>query len=320
MEEQKSKQRTVRNIPDSYIETSNASKTFRLQQLKGFPHMFWLFTESNFLTFVLPNTAFGIFGALSGTSLTTHGSPTTAELLQRLPLVTLFNWSNVFIFDLANQRLPESKLEDLVNKPWRPLPTGKITSEQTRTLMLVAIPAVLAINFALGVWQDTALILVLTWLYNDLRGGDGIMRDLIIAVAFAIFNRGSLKLATSQQTEISHEGYSWTAIISVVILTTMQVQDLKDQAGDRGRGRRTIPLVFGDSISRWSIAGFVLLWSCCCASFWKSKDWAFASLILLGGYVASQAVLKRSPRDDRLTWRLWCLWLMMLYLLPILSH
>lgn len=282
--------------------------------------MFWLFTESNFLTFVLPNTAFGVLGALSGTSVTTQGSPTIAELLQRLPLITLFNWSNVFIFDLANQRLPESIQEDLINKPWRPLPTGRITSEQTRTLMLVAIPTVLAINFALGMWQDTALIFILTWLYNDLKGCDEIMRDLIIAVAFAIFNRGSLKLAISQQTEISHKGDSWTAIISVVILTTMQVQDLKDQAGDRGRGRRTIPLVVGDSISRWSIAGFVLLWSCCCAYFWESKSWAYASPILLGGYVASRAVRMRSPRKDGLTWRLWCLWMVVLYLLPILSH
>ena len=70
--------------------------------------IFWLFSQSDFFTFVLPNTAFGILGALSGSRLTTDENVSVGSVLQRIPLVILFNWSNVFIFDLANQRLPES--------------------------------------------------------------------------------------------------------------------------------------------------------------------------------------------------------------------
>lgn len=282
--------------------------------------IFWLFTESNFLTFVVPNTAFGILGALSGRSLTTQENPSVVDVLQRLPLVMFFNWSNVFIFDLANQRLPESVKEDLANKPWRPLPTGRVSSEQTRRLMLIAIPVVLALNFTFGVWRETALILILTWLYNDLKGGDEIIRDLIIALAFALYNWGSLRIAIGAQTDITKQGYTWIAIISGVILTTMQVQDLKDQAGDRGRGRCTVPLVLGDTISRWSIAIFILIWSCCCAFYWGLRPWTYVLPTMLGGFVAFRALWRRNSGDDSRTWKLWCMWMVVLYLLPLVHR
>ena len=49
---------------------------------------------------------------------------------------------------------------------------------------------------------------------------------------------------------LSATGYNWLGILGGVVVTTMQVQDLKDQAGDRARGRKTWPLVVGDSVSR----------------------------------------------------------------------
>ena len=133
-----------------------------LRQIKRFIGTLWLFSQSDIPTFVVPNTAFGIFGALSGSQMTAQGGVHVGQIMQRLPLVILFNWSNVFIFELANQRQPESVIEDRINKPWRPLPTGRISPDGTRRLMLVAIIAVFAINVAMGVWKETALLFVLT--------------------------------------------------------------------------------------------------------------------------------------------------------------
>ena len=146
----------ARDIWGSFVST----KVSCLAQMKSFVYLLWLFTESNFPTFVLPNTAFGILGALSGPCLTTHEVTSIKAVLQRLPLIILFNWSNVFIFDLANQRHPESIKEDVANKPWRPLPTGRLSPEQTRQVMAIAIPAVLELNFSFGVWKGTALLFI----------------------------------------------------------------------------------------------------------------------------------------------------------------
>lgn len=42
---------------------------------------------------------------------------------------------------------------------------------------------------------------------------------------------------------LSSAAYDWTTLVSNNIVTTMQVQDLKDQSGDCVRGRPTAPLV-----------------------------------------------------------------------------
>ena len=188
--------------------------------------------------------------------------------------------------------------------------------------MLIAIPLVLGWNALFGVWKETALLLILTWLYNDLGGGecDAIVRDLIIATVFALYNRGSLKMATSRPTDIHERGYAWIAIISGVTLTTMQVQDLKDQAGDRGRGIRTAPLVHGHTVARWMIAAFVSAWSCCCAFFWDLRLWTYILPLTLAVLVAFRVVREQTPNEDSATWKLWCLWTAVLYLLPVVHR
>ena len=279
----------------------------------------WAFTQSDFNTFVIPNSMFGVFTALAGLGLVRGETPTFIDVLLRLPMVIWFNWYSVFIFDLANQRTPESIQEDLINKPWRPLPSGKITSEQTRRTMLAAIPIVMLMNYWLGVWQEGAIILILTWLQNDLRGGDEIVRDVIIAVAYGFFNLGSLRLAIGMDGIVTERGYTWIVIVSGIILTTMQVQDLKDQEGDRTRGRKTAPLVFGETISRWMIALFLPVWSLVCAIFWQTALLGSAPAAM-STYVAFRVLNKRESRDDSKTWKFWCLWHTMIYLLPVVGR
>ncbi|TRX95248.1 hypothetical protein FHL15_003940 [Xylaria flabelliformis] len=289
------------------------------------PKLIWVFTESNFDTFVIPNTAFGVLGAFAASVLTEgfQQPPTTLEILWRFPLVLAFNWYSVFIFDLANQRSPESIQEDLLNKPWRPIPTGKVTPTEARRALLAAIPLVLLFNYLLGVWRQGFLILILTWMYNDIRGGDEVVRDLIISVAYGMFNSASLEVAVGggeySDINISRGGLIWTTMISAVILTTMQVQDLKDQAGDRTRGRQTIALWIGDRFSRISIAFFVCFWTAACLFFWDLRPYGYIVPALAGAVTAYRVVSKKTPKDDASTWRWWCLWTITLYLLPIVS-
>lgn len=269
------------------------------------------------------NCMLGFLGALSGPALTT--SPTTPDLptlLLRLPLIILFNWALVFIFDLSNQRLPESIHEDHLNKPWRPLPTNLITADQTRRLLLATIPIVLGITYTLDVWQETCPILILTWIYNDLKGGGELIRDGIIAVAYGLYNIASLRIACVGDGGIqpSEKGYLWTVVISGVILTTMQIQDLKDMAGDCTRGRQTVPLAFGEWWSRWSIVGFVVGWSVLCVWFWGLEGWVWYVVVGgVGGLVVGWVLIGRTVEGDAAAWRLWCVWLMVLYGLPCLG-
>ena len=285
-----------------------------------FLHTLWLFTKDDFDTFVIPNTIFGLSAALSKELVPSAAYHLQAyNTLRRLPLVIFFNWSNLLIFDLANQRLPDSIREDMINKPWRPLPAGRISPQQTRRMMIIAMLLVMLSNYLLGVWKETALLFNLTWIYNDLGGGDDnwLVRNINIAIAYFLYNLGSLRIASgaSGQAEVvlGIEAFGWTAVISAVILTTMQVQDLKDQEGDRAHERQTAPLVLGESMARWTIAIPVLFWSFACALFWGL--WTLP--IVIGSYVAYRVLWQRGRENDRRSWKVWCLWTAVLYILPL---
>lgn len=282
----------------------------------------WLLTKSDIVTFVLPNTVFGILGALSGLlTNTTTIHPNTHQILSHLPHVVAFNWLNLLIFDIAYQRLPAAIAEDSLNKPWRPLPRKRITPAAAQTLLLLTIPVVLLAVYGLGAGPESAILVALTWMYNDLGGGDDDyrMRNGIIASAFAVYNAGSLKLAVGVESTISSSGLIWIAMISGVIFTTMHAQDLKDQAGDRRRGRQTVPLVLGDAVARWTIVLSSAFWAVACPSFWQMG----ANGFLLSGGVAALVVVRmlrwRNAKADSKSWKLWAFWTATLYSLPLLK-
>lgn len=281
-----------------------------------------LFAESDMLTFVVPDTLFGILGALSGPLLTTNSTPNALMILTRTPHVVLFVWINLLVFDIANQRLPKSIIEDSVNKPQRPLPRRLITPVQTRRLLLTIVPLILGASYYMTVWQETSLLFILTWMYNDLEGGDEncIVRNEIIAAAFGLYHEGALRLACGPEHVLNCRGFSWTAVISGVIFSTMHVQDMKDQAGDLAKGRRSVPIVFGDRFARWTIAVPVAFWSLFCPLYWGVGIIGWLLSVGVGFVVAIRELMCRSRDADRLTWVIWAGWLSALYLLPLTAN
>ncbi|KAI0383201.1 UbiA prenyltransferase family [Hypomontagnella monticulosa] len=204
----------------------------------------WLFPRSDIPTMIVPVTFLGILTASSGQ----FGSSASSEVLLRFPQTFSWVWLNVFVFSISNQRSKESILEDSINKPWRPLPAGKLNMHQARQLLLVAIPLILAIcSFCLGAAQETTLCLVLTWMYNDLGGADEhfILRNVINGAAYFAYGSGAFKVAAGSRS-VAFDASVWLAIVACMITTTMQIQDLKDQEGDRARQRSTAPLDLGD--------------------------------------------------------------------------
>lgn len=298
-------------------------------------HDLWLITKDDVPTFVLPNTAFGVCSALAGSRLLSHPTSPSAVLCQ-IPAVLIFNWTNLLVFDLANQRLPKSIKEDSLNKPWRPLPSGRMTQADARLAMIITIPSVIAFNsIVLDTGTESAIICSGTWVYNDLEGGEHwIFRNILCAVAFAVFNKASTKVAAGTSTMftmspnfqarhvsgsgpiLTGEGYAWLVTISCVILTTMHIQDLKDQEGDRARGRLTVPLALGDANSRWSIAIPILLWTGSIILYWQPNPALALSTATLALYVVWRCLRLRDSRSDRRTWQLWTLWTALLYAIP----
>jgi len=132
----------------------------------------YLITRSDIKTTIYPATIFALSSALSGPLLTTNSTPNLLRIILRLPNIILWTWSNLWIFNLANQRLPNSVLEDSINKPWRAIPSGRLTPTQARHILLISIPIVCLSTFYLGGREASAALMILTWVYNDLGAGD----------------------------------------------------------------------------------------------------------------------------------------------------
>lgn len=210
-----------------------------------------------------------------------------------------------------------------------------MSEAQMRHWLLFTIPVMLAYNhFVLGVGIESSLLVILTWGYNDLGGGDDnwILRNFIISCAFGLYNFGSfkvVKVASSHflpssaaiQTEFtaSSSALLWAVMVSAVISTTMHVQDLKDIAGDRVRGRKSIAIVYGRTAAGWSVDIPVMFWSVVCVGYNSLSLFVAWIPIAVGVLIAWRCVSLDQRSADRKTWQLWCLWTAIFYLIPALA-
>ena len=189
----------------------------------------WLVTRNDLKSIVIPETAFGICSALAGPVLTSNHSPNLVKILGKLPTVLLWTWLNVLIFDLANQRLPNSILEDSVNKAWRPIPSGRMSAAHARRLLLGVIPVVLAITLYIGGMEETVAMMVLTWQYNDLEGADEnfVVRNIINAFGFVCYSSGATRVACGHgEIVLNKDAYQWLGIVGAIVFSTLQMQDM----------------------------------------------------------------------------------------------
>ncbi|KAL8746852.1 MAG: hypothetical protein Q9190_001176 [Brigantiaea leucoxantha] len=261
--------------------------------------------------------------AFSGSRLTTNSSPDVLEIAKHLPQVVLWIWSTLLLETISNQRLASSIVEDSINKPWRPLPAQRLTRAEARQLLIVLIPLVFLTSFLLGGHsglQATIALQIFSYMYNDLGGADEnfIVRNILNACGLTCFSVGAAIVATgSADHSLNQWAHYWMALLGTVITSTVQTQDLPDMEGDRKRGRRTIPLIYGEDVARWSVAVTVVVWSILCPAFWQLSFLGYLPPVVVGIVLSTRVILLRNVRSDEISWKMWCAWMMVLYLLPL---
>ncbi|KAH8901371.1 hypothetical protein GQ53DRAFT_707713 [Thozetella sp. PMI_491] len=283
----------------------------------------WLFTRSDLKTIVIPQSVFGIVNALALSASSEQG-PAWAKVLLRLPVVVLWVWINLLPFAIDNQRQPESILEDKQNKPWRTLPSGRMAASQAKTVMLCLYPAAFILSLCLGGLRQCLALMVLGYIYNDLPVTDAswAVRNVINALGFCCFASGALEMAIKMPLSTTGEHgqtFHWLCIIAGVVFSTVQTQDMADQAGDRMRGRSTMPLSIGDGTARWFTAGPMVAWSVLCPSHWGVGLGPCIVVWATGLGVAFRTIAFRTVEADKRTFRLWNAWMGCLYALPLLA-
>ena len=254
--------------------------------------------------------------------MTTNSSPLIIDVAQRVPITVFWAWINLLPFTIANQRQQDGIKEDSENKPWRPLPSKRLTPHEAKlTMTIFYLIAALSSLYLGGIWQCITLVVLGYW-YNDLKGADNscITRNFINACGYVCFTSGTLQVASDPSVALLRPvAYRWLLIIGLVIFTTIQSQDMYDQAGDSLRKRCTVPLVIGDSAARWTIAISVGIWSWFCPLFWQLGAKGFGASVILGTSVLWRTLTRRTVKADKFTFRIYNIWIISLFSLPLIA-
>jgi 4-hydroxybenzoate polyprenyltransferase len=280
----------------------------------------WLFTRSDLKTVVLPQTIFGLTVALSGGALTTNESPKYLDVLNRLPLLVLWIWLSLLSEVIANQRLPHSIVEDSINRPWRPIPSKRLRPDEARKLLLWIIPSIYITSLVLGGTNAFIALTIFSYMYNDLDGANEspLSRNVLNACGLSAFSVGAAEVATGNNAfNLRSRAYIWIAVLAAIITSTVQIQDLPDLEGDKARGRKTVPLVYGDGVTRWSLVVTILPWSIFCPFYWRLSIWGYILPCFIGAMMLLCVVFFRTRKADEALWKMWCIWIITLYSLPL---
>ena len=283
----------------------------------------WLFTVSDLKTIVIPKTAFGIITIFSGSTLTTSPRPEWLTGVRCLPMVLIWTWFNLLSLDMNNQHRQGDVEEDKKNKPWRPIPAGRLSVEETKFFMLASYVVSVLMSIYLGGLAECLALVAQGWIYNELGAANDsyLARNLLNATGYMTFAAGAAKVACLQSgTMIQRGTYSWFILLGLVVATTIQFQDLYDQEGDSARGRRTIPLIAGDGIARLSIGLPIAVWSLLCPAFWRLDARGFVLPILLGFVVIFRLFRYKGVCSDKTSFKVWNAWVVVLYLLPFVKQ
>lgn len=269
---------------------------------------------------------FASLSVLSGIFTVDQNSPSFALVASRLPYVAIWIWLQLLVLDLANQRLADSIAEDEINKPWRAIPSRRMTSENARRLLLFTIPATFAVSVRLDCSFESLLLFTLNWMYNDLglANSHWLLRNVMNAAGITSIGAGATRVACEPGAIMNNTKlHTWWLMCAGVLLTTIQAQDLYDQEGDAVRGRSTAPLVLGDGITRWSVAICALMWSAIMPSFLGMHlpdDWSsFLLPTSVAAVIAIRVLSLRSVKADRITFKAWAIWTVCLYMLPVMT-
>ncbi|KAG2123268.1 UbiA prenyltransferase family [Suillus clintonianus] len=262
----------------------------------------WLFTRSDFKTIILPVMIFANIV-----------SPRHDPLALSCSLCWL--WLHLFQGNVSNQSY--SAPEDLLNKPWRPVPSGRISIKDSRALRWGLMVFCLGFSslFSLNVVMTSAIFTVLVIVHDDFGlSGHPIGKNVLNVGAYVSFELGSTLVLSG---EPSLNRTSLTALIcsAVIILTTIHVQDFQDVNGDRMLGRRTLPIVAPEG-SRIYILCVLPSISFVLASFWSLGPLCSAIFVSMGFGVGLRCFLVRDEIGDQLNYWLYNIWLMAAHLLP----
>ncbi|KAF3769492.1 hypothetical protein M406DRAFT_335375 [Cryphonectria parasitica EP155] len=272
----------------------------------------YLFSRNDIKVAIYMGFLFGALNASVASAFAMGPSLSLQQILASAPSMLLWSWSHLFLFNLHNQRHASSIAEDAINKPWRPLPSGRLTSQQATWMMYCMYPVVFLVSLNAGGLVPCLVETTLCLWYNELGGSNNpFLKNVLNAFGFSCFFAGPLEVVTGHSIFSGDmKAATWLLILASAITTMSHAQDFRDMVGDKAANRKTIPLLIGDMNARVVLAVGVATWTAIACWFWEAGPreslaaWA-AGLAMVGNFFRD-----RTQKGDSLSWKLFPLWLL----------
>ena len=296
-----------------------------LRQSSSIAYTLFLFSCSDLKTILWPTI---IFALLNAPVLFTRLTATPAWIFRQTLQTMLWTWINILLFCFHNQRLPAAVCEDIINKPWRPLPSHRLSPEGASHMLLSTYPLAYLVSVKFGGLRECIVLTALNYLYNDVGGADWnfVIRNLINACGFVCYAAGALRIAVgtipksgADESLRQRVVTQWLFVVDLVIFSTIQAQDLRDRIGDGKRHRQTLPVVLGDRMSRWAVVVPIAVWSLLCSRYWQVGVFGHAVVAMVGFVTGLRTLTKRRVEEDRSTFKVWSAWIISIYALPLIK-
>jgi 4-hydroxybenzoate polyprenyltransferase len=228
------------------------------------------------------------------------------DLLRGMLYGAILFFLYAYTFCVSNQMVGVE--EDRRNNPERPLAAGLISNRGARQRLLASMALYTFCGWQFGVLEWVFLWQLVTVLYNF---GGWSRHWFTKNLSMALGSLAQLACAWQLIGPITADARRWVILLSFVVFAIIAVQDLRDIAGDRESGRRTLPLVWGEKMTRMLLTiGFSALPVLLADWLLLAGGWTLAvvlcsiGLATLSWMIAARISLYRTPRADHRTYML----------------
>jgi 4-hydroxybenzoate polyprenyltransferase len=207
-------------------------------------------------------------GVLSGAVTAWGAHHTKAPVTVALVLPVLFGTLMAAMLNASNNAVNQIYDLDIdrVNKPGRPLPSGRLGMHDAWLFTIVTcVLAWLLAWFASPQGRRECFVIVvfttlLCWIYSApplWTKRRGFLANLTIAIPRGVL----LKVAgwSTVKTVMDAEPWFIGSVFGLFLLGAASTKDFADIPGDRAGGCRTLPIIYGVKKAAWLIAPFFIL-------------------------------------------------------------
>jgi 4-hydroxybenzoate polyprenyltransferase len=285
-----------------------ATRTLEAEVVKGLSYLHYaaktllLFTYTDYKTIFIPITVFA-----------TAAAPVSSTL----HFVRALAWIWVHLLQCNTSNQAHSREEDAVNRPWRPIPAGRISEKNVALLRAFLVPfcILFSASFGLDVAAASIMLTITTIVYDEFKlAGHWLGKNFCNIGGYVSFEIGATKIMgkSLQLDDVA----TWAIMCSgLLIFTTIQTQDFADVAGDAMLGRHTFPMSF-PKFSRVFTMCSMIFWSVFLSEIWELGMLSSLALSSLGAYIGWRFYTLREEIDDATSYKIYNIWLALTLILP----